>query len=106
MHFGTARFGTGMSPAGVTGEPPNGANGYTRPTITVTATANQVVVTSAISLGAITADLGPVRAVSLHDAAGNCRVCGPLADQVMLSNGSTRTIPANAITFTLPLAGV
>ena len=101
----TARFGLGVSPDGVTGEPANGVGGYSRPTVTATVTANQVAI-SAISLGALSADLGPVRAVSIHDASGNCRFCGALADPIWLSNGATRVIPAGAIRLTLPLAGL
>jgi hypothetical protein len=100
----TARFGLSVDPNGVAGEPTPGANGYARPTITFSTVDNVLTITSAINLGAFTANLGPVRAISLHDNAGGCIACGPLADQATFGSGGSVAYAANSITLTLQRA--
>lgn len=97
----TARFGLSVDPAGVVGEPADGVNGYTRPTVALSRSGGQITITSAITLGPASANLGALRAISVHDASGNCLFVDSLDDSLTLNVGETRSIPANAFVFTV-----
>lgn len=100
------RFGAGWTRDGVTGEPTQDANGYARPSITPTnliasvGLETTVAVNQAVSVGPFGADLGTMRAVSLHDATGKCLAAGPIT-ALVFDIGATRSIAAGAITVTL-----
>jgi hypothetical protein len=100
------RFGAGWTRDGVTGEPAPGANGYARPSIAPASLVASVglettiTINQAASVGPFSADLGIMRAVSLHDATGKCLAAGPIT-ALVFNSGATRSIAAGAITITL-----
>lgn len=101
----TARLGILVDPAGVGGEPTPGVGGYSRPTVTLDRTGRQITISSAITLGPASANLGALRAISVHDASGNCLICDSLDDSITLNVGETRVFPAGTFVFTVKVAG-
>lgn len=101
----TARFGIGVDAAGVVGEPTPGVNGYARPTVTFSTADNTVTVSSSISLGPATGNVGLLRAISFHNADGTCIACGSLDDSITFNNGQNPTFPANKFILVFKRAG-
>jgi hypothetical protein len=100
-----ARFGVGVDPAGVVGEPTPGVNGYARPTVTFSTADNIVTVTSSITLGPATGNVGLLRAISLHNADGTCIACGSLDDSITFNTGETPVFAANKFVLVFKRAG-
>ncbi|MCX7901433.1 MAG: hypothetical protein N2483_03920 [Burkholderiaceae bacterium] len=93
----TMRLGLAPAPDGVTGEPTPGVSGYARQTVTLSASAGQVVVTSAATFGTFTANLGPARAFAIADATGQCIVAEWLEQQRMMNSGTSFTYAAGEL---------
>lgn len=96
----TAPFSIGLGLAadetGLTGEP--AGSGYARRPFVFAGQGSAISNAAAITFGPFTANLGMVRAFAIFDAAGNVIWHGTLSAQLMLSNASSRSIAAGALT--------
>ena len=99
----TLRFGTSCDETGPTGEPPDGVNGYSRPSIALVnlvVTNNVVTINQAITFAGFTGNLGTMNAVSLHAADGRV-IAYELLSGAWVFTGTPAAIPAGGITLTL-----